>query len=220
MTVSYRYIGKGTTDANGVAHITEDAEGNDISSNPGYTGVGAGEIDVVASVDKPITTGSIQSNTYEIIDGILSDINGVGNIDYRNPVGANIDRTGGNTVFTAHTVGTMVYCQLSLNHTQNYNFNDTGEFVVEFDVLEYSGNSKVEITANNGSATHWLASRSFTETGHYAYYMKETSQYLIDPNGTRVPLNNKTLSDYTASIYVAFDTDNKLKVNNVVAYPI
>ena len=67
MTVSYRFIGKGTTDANGVAHITEDANGDTVSP-PGYVGVGAGEIDVVASVDKPISSGSVVSQPYEVLD--------------------------------------------------------------------------------------------------------------------------------------------------------
>lgn len=214
--MSKRLIGYGYTNANGVATLDYDAEGNELQSS-GYVGQGVGNVDISASA--VIDGSTFVSVPYEVIDGIVSDINGVGNIDYRNPVGAGIDRSGGKTVFTAQTVGTMVYCQISLNHTQNYNFNNTGEFVVAFDVLEYTGIGKLEVTANNGSTTHWLTSRDFAETGHYEYFFKENEQYLMF-KGTKIPLNNRTLSDYTTSIYVSFDTDNSLTVNNVVVYPI
>ena len=74
-----------------------------------YQGQGLGERKLVVQKN-----GRTVSGTYTVIDGILKDVNGVGNIDYRNPVGADIDRTGGKTVFTAQTVGTVVYYQISL----------------------------------------------------------------------------------------------------------
>ena len=42
---SYRYLGYGVTDSNGVAHLKKNAKDQDID---GYTGVGAGEIDIIA----------------------------------------------------------------------------------------------------------------------------------------------------------------------------
>lgn len=73
MTVNYRYIGKGTTDSNGVAHISKDANGDPIDP-AGYTGVGAGLIDVVASTDDPdhISGMSLQE-TYEVLDCLYID---------------------------------------------------------------------------------------------------------------------------------------------------
>ena len=57
---SYRYLGSALTNANGVATFD-------------YEGTGAGEIDVIASLDKPITDGSIVSETYSILDTIYAD---------------------------------------------------------------------------------------------------------------------------------------------------
>ena len=57
--VSYRYLGSALTNANGVATFD-------------YQGTGAGEIDVLASLDNPITDGSIVSGTFSVIDSILA----------------------------------------------------------------------------------------------------------------------------------------------------
>ena len=67
---SYRYLGYGVTDSNGVAHLKKNAKDQDID---GYTGVGAGEIDIIASLDNPIVDGSIVSETYSIIDASFID---------------------------------------------------------------------------------------------------------------------------------------------------
>ena len=67
---SYRYIGYGVTNSNGVAHLDHDPQGNPIN---GYTGTGAGEVDVIASTDNPISSGSIVSETYSIWDYLFYD---------------------------------------------------------------------------------------------------------------------------------------------------
>jgi len=69
MVLKYRYIGKGITDNNGIAHITEDAEGQTVT---GYTGTGKGLTQIVASTDDQshISDGSLQSKTYSLWDCI------------------------------------------------------------------------------------------------------------------------------------------------------
>ena len=62
----YKYLGYGVTDSNGVAKLDHDAEGQELQHS--YTGVGAGEIDVVASLDNPIVDGSIVSGTFSVFD--------------------------------------------------------------------------------------------------------------------------------------------------------
>lgn len=75
---SYIYKGYGVTDSNGVAHLDHDPQGNPIN---GYTGTGAGEVDIIASTDNPITSSSIVSETYEVLDTIFYDkgLEGTGN---------------------------------------------------------------------------------------------------------------------------------------------
>ena len=55
--VSYRLIGTGTTNAQGIARCSNN-----------YVGTGKGEVDLVASTDNPIVEGSLQSKTYEVDD--------------------------------------------------------------------------------------------------------------------------------------------------------
>ena len=63
---NYRYLGYGVTDSNGVAKLDHDANGDPLSHS--YTGVGAGEVDVVASLDNPIVDGSIVSVPCNVLD--------------------------------------------------------------------------------------------------------------------------------------------------------
>jgi hypothetical protein len=60
--VTYVPIGYGVTDENGIAKLDHDMNGNELSHS--YTGVGAGEIDVVASLDEDIDESSVQSEPY------------------------------------------------------------------------------------------------------------------------------------------------------------
>ena len=60
-----RYIGKGITDENGIAKLTEDAEGNPCE---GYTGTGAGIVNIFAECR------SIQSEIYSLYDVLFKDI--------------------------------------------------------------------------------------------------------------------------------------------------
>lgn len=60
--VSYRLIGTGTTNAQGIARCSNN-----------YVGTGKGEVDIVASTDNPIVEGSLVSETYELIDCMVFD---------------------------------------------------------------------------------------------------------------------------------------------------
>ena len=60
-----RYLGYGYTNAQGIAKLEFDADGEPLSHS--YTGVGAGKIDIVAE------SGSLQSETYSILDAIYYD---------------------------------------------------------------------------------------------------------------------------------------------------
>lgn len=177
-----------------------------------FSGQGAGPLNIKVNCMS-------QSEPYTVIDGILKDVNGVGNIDYTNPTTATIDRTGGFTSITASTIGTLSYCNISTNHSSAYNFKSIGEFVVEFDVLEYTNDSLIEATGHDGTSREYITSRNFAETGHYKYVFKATEQYVI-VNGTKIALNTKTLANYTNYIYIAIDTKNNVKFNNFVIYPI
>ena len=69
--MSYRYLGYGITDSNGEAKLEYDENGNHLDHS--ITGTGAGKLDIVASLDKPIGSGSIVSEIYEIWDTFTYD---------------------------------------------------------------------------------------------------------------------------------------------------
>ena len=77
--VFYRYLGYGTTDSNGEAKLEYDENGNHLDHS--ITGTGAGELDIVASLDKPISSGSIVSETYSIIDALFYCQGTTGNVN-------------------------------------------------------------------------------------------------------------------------------------------
>ena len=150
---------------------------------------------------------------------MFTEINGSGNIDWKNPTTATITKDISGTSVTASPIGTLSYLQVSTNHSTVYNMKDVSRFVVAFDLISYEGDCFLEVTGNNGSVTHWLCTRPFAETGYYEYHFEPTEQYVM-VNGTKIGLNTRTLSDYTSSIYINMDTKNNMKFNNFVIYPI
>lgn len=68
---NYRYLGYGITDENGIATLDHDANGDPITHS--YTGTGAGELDIIASLDDSshISDSSIQSETFVTYDCIV-----------------------------------------------------------------------------------------------------------------------------------------------------
>lgn len=100
----YKYLGYGVTDSNGVAKLDHDAEGQELQHS--YTGIGAGEIDVVASLDNPVSQGSIVSGTYNVLDcvsydaGIYGDSNTRDVYYYTNGLTRTVETDGSGTTFS------------------------------------------------------------------------------------------------------------------------
>ena len=134
MTVTYRYLGYGTTDSNGVALLDHDANGDTISHS--YTGTGAGKIDVVASTDHPISSGSLQSERYDILDCLYYDkaLDGTGNHnDLWYSSGVTLTRTStGTTVVGNNTDNSML---LLYYGNANNCIPSTSDFCIEFDLI-------------------------------------------------------------------------------------
>lgn len=144
---SYRYIGYGTTNSNGVAHLDHDPQGNPIN---GYTGTGAGKIDVLASTDNPITEGSIVSETYSVIDCLFYDkaLDGTGqhNDDWQN-VQNRLKITRGSDGTTLESLGE----QWAQWYVKNINSSFDVPFAVEFKVLDYADTPAIRF--NDGTKT-------------------------------------------------------------------
>ena len=72
--MAYQLIGSGTTNSQGVAVMNKDANGNPLTHS--YTGVGAGELDLIASLDNPIQTSSLVSENHPVQDCFFTYLQG------------------------------------------------------------------------------------------------------------------------------------------------
>ena len=126
---TYRYLGWGITNENGVAHLDHDANGDAIEHS--YTGVGAGEIDVVASLDNPMTSGSIVSETLPVLDCYKYD-EGLQAEGHHNEIwstsNTDVTRESDYTTIKEKNVGTTAYITIV-----NIPFTD---YHIEFDIFQ------------------------------------------------------------------------------------
>ena len=136
---SYRYLGYGVTNSNGVAHLDHDPQGNPIN---GYTGTGAGEVDVIASTDNPISSGSIVSEPCNVWDTIWYDS------DARNWQGTVTTSYSDNTRVLPFEDGANAY---PVENNNQYFIPTTDDFIVEFD---YIANTKCSIYFNTSAQSY------------------------------------------------------------------
>ena len=143
-----RYLGYGTTNANGVATLEYAPDGTALSHS--YTGVGAGKIDIVAE------SGDLQSSEYELIDAIVYD-------DYSTDTSSNY------TVNSAHTVavsnGKMTFTR---GATTSSNFVDL-RGLTGFTNTTITASAEVSCSNPNGQIRVRVAKNgsSFVGNGEY-----------------------------------------------------
>ena len=209
---SYNYLGYGVTDSNGVAKLKYDSEGQEMDHS--YTGVGAGEVDVLASTDNPITSSSIVSETYSVIDTLFYD-NAVGST-------STLSRWNGYTNFeiVGDDTGTLV---TNSNANNRYLYPKQSSVWIENNsVIEFtyvSHNGGVIIRCNNGTsnADTYLGSLSLTN-GDIVKVKILDNKIEYYKNDVKLSLD-KTYTVGTS--YVAFILNNSsVKFRDFKIYPI
>ena len=157
--MSYRYLGYGITDSNGEAKLEYDENGNHLDHS--ITGTGAGELDIVASLDKPIGSGSIVSETYEIIDATYYD-DGVTSpktktwYNQDNAFSVSIDDTG--TLLSCSASSLKSFFADGTNWSSSSKF--TAPLCVEVDIESVTGSDVVLAILSNVNPTISLTGRS------------------------------------------------------------
>jgi hypothetical protein len=127
----YKYLGYGVTNSKGKAKLDHDKNGDPITHS--YTGTGAGELDIIASLDNPstISDSSIQSEIYSLLDAIFVDYGVTGKknsnwSNYSNRLTVVTDETG--TTLTGYESSNGYYFVRADNL---FTFTDyTAEFTV------------------------------------------------------------------------------------------
>lgn len=200
--VSYRYLGSALTNANGVATFD-------------YQGTGAGEIDVIASLDKPITDGSIVSETYGVIDAIQ-----------KNDITTNSDEW-----YTGSAVRTVVDNGIKFEGSGYALFNKKGTpknyhsqsadwerpLCFEIDVISVEGNVNFQFNVNNQVNTYnWtiLSQCSIKLTAKDG-----TVKLFVD--GQEIASKSYTETSDLARIGIQLvNSNSSVIVNNARIYPI
>lgn len=161
-----RLIGTGTTNAQGIAIMDHDAQGNPIT---GYTGVGAGKLQIVAE------SGTLQSETYELLDCLwVDDGTATGHktswynyqtlltVDYP----SNYDATRVRKLEENDTQRYYYYNDSAISTTKVGGYNSiTTPSCMEFDVLSYVGTIQLAFLDNAPTANNRIV--EINATGHY-----------------------------------------------------
>ena len=190
---NYTYLGWGTTDSNGVAKLDHDA--NDDPINHSYTGSGVGEVDVVASLDKPIVSGSVVSEPYNVWDTNFGDGGVTGNTN------GGFYYTQDQTVVSRQTdnTGTTVTNLTSSLQTIRVNKPNTSidekDWVaplnIEFDILSYTGIVYLQLWKSNNTYENVSVNLSNFLTGVSNPHMK----VLVADGKMKVYVNDELKTD-------------------------
>ena len=187
---NYRYLGYGVTDSNGVAHLDHDATGEPISHS--YTGVGAGEIDVVASLDNPVVEGSIVSGTLPVLDYLWYD-KAIGEHKSSNYTGITVtvtDSDNGMVLSATADSGTR-YCNTVIGGTNTW-YDSSKSYQVEFDFSyeQQTGSAVGCGFGNNGVNFHNLFSSALSGSGHLKIITSgSTYQLYLDGTARGSPIS-------------------------------
>ncbi len=197
----YRYLGYGVTNENGVAKLDHDANGDPLTHS--YTGVGAGEIDVVASLDNPVSSGSIVSGTLSVWDTLF--------YDEMTPYTAS---KWSSTLTPTQNDDGITVAETSGTSTQfNSNFTAIEDTIIEFDV------TGISVSANSvrfyyKGADHYINSYLTDNNEHhfkfvcsngtvtpYVDNVEKTSKSTTSATGCRFILNNASIKFRNFKIY-------------------
>jgi len=155
---NYRYLGYGITNEQGVATLDHDANGDPITHS--YTGTGAGEIDIIASLDDSshISDSSLQSVTYDVLDCMFYDngIDGSLNSEWWTSSLSQLSVIEDNTGITASTTSSNTY-YLSPNKkgtpkSQMSDLVEWNDVICEFTYLTHTGNPQFML--RDGTSQH------------------------------------------------------------------
>lgn len=195
MTI-YRCIGKGTTDSKGIAHITHDCNGNSLgSNNTGYTGTGAGLVNVIASTDPPsqISNDSNQSGRCDVFDCIhyvpcTSNTNNWSKFP-------NVDATYSDegVHFTANATGSQ-----AVNFVGNSTYFDaSNSYVFEFD-FKTANTVQMTFLTDGGTRRHIYSDYS---GGHYNTWFNVKLIYNANTQKVTPVINGVAKTDVDLSSY-------------------
>ena len=208
---NYNYLGYGVTNENGVAKLEYNSEGQKIGHS--YTGVGAGEIDVLASLDNPVSSGSIVSGTLSVWDTKWFDLasdNTKESSWYIDTTNTSVSYDGdGRTVTKIDSASSWRYFQYNdptLSSTKVGNrYSIPIPNKIEFEVTAITGTVVIDILDN---LNNHLDSYAISATGHYTIELDGTDVKIYKDNGT-TPVATKTMNGANIRFGFVFNAYNE-----------
>ena len=176
-----RFLGEGVTDANG-----------NVVLSGGYTGSGAGEVDIIAKTT--IDEQSVVSQPYEVLDALFYDKGN--NTNWYNGGGFTVTpSTDDGKTLQVNTIATAQYnANMTSSPSPNFDVNTCIEFDIENAQTGFriyvrngstrpykaipTGNSHIKITTD-GSKVYWdvdgtVTNNDFAVSTYYAYFTGDT----------------------------------------------
>ena len=216
---NYRYLGYGITNEQGIAHLDHDANGNPIDHS--YTGTGAGELDIIASLDDNthISDSSIQSEIFEVIDATFKDIGT--STDYSAWTGGSF-KTSDNTLQRNDEYTTLTASETAYHYYKS--ITDT-DLCIEFDVNIKYIDGAFPIRFTKGIWTT-IVSYSISSLGlvneqwHHLKLVKQGTSVTAYVDGVN---KGSTLYSDTIDTFLIILSENNaqvMKYKNFCIYPI
>ena len=222
MTVTYIYKGYGITDETGKAKLEYDSSGTPLTHS--YTGTGAGEVDIVASLDSTIGDSSIVSEIYSIIDALLfdhctSEISGRW-YNYQNILSVSYDANGMTITKTEQDTNTrfLYYNDPTISTTKIGGYNTiTTPMAIEFDCSAMTGSIQLVFVDNASTPNQRFI--GITTTGHYKIVL-DGSTLKVYCDNTQIG-NSLALTGTNTQFRFGFDApDESITIKDIVIYPI
>lgn len=203
-----RYLGYGYTNAQGVAKLEYDAEGNELTHS--YTGIGAGKIDIVAE------SGGLQSETYEIMDAIVLDR--ATSSDYTNLFTSMTGITRNATDSTAY-LDRSSSSSASNKQTASYALNGGLGVQITLTSIDHIYMFRVSLETNDGTVIRSISAENLTVG---------TVRFECKPNNTKIYMDDTLVLDedenntssLTFQIRTAGSTTDIFNFKNLMIFPV
>lgn len=211
--VRYKLIGIGETDEHGVARMTKNAQGEPVS---GYVGVGAGEIDVVASVDNPIIDGSVISDPFNVLDCVFYD-SGIDTKQTQYQLSNNVSRevTTGQYTEVKCNSGSYGHCFIK-NDQRTFSFPLRMEVDIE-EINVGGSNSMAYINILDEDAEGRVEIKG---TGHHTITIGQDGQISATNTGTAPIVTQNTITSTMRLSFFVVAVGSYIRFKNLKIYPI
>lgn len=160
--MAYIYLGYGKTNEQGIATLDHDANGNPIDHS--YTGTGAGELDIISSLDDStkISDSSIQSEIFVVWDTIWNWEGTNGTVppilkSSNNTTMPLISDSNGLSMTNSHSSNTN-YCGLDKEQSSSSigDWIDWCDVAFEFEYVSHSGSVILQLRPQSSSVFQYV----------------------------------------------------------------